>query len=71
MQDSFSDDFVSAVDMLKKALAVKKRRLMKGKGESRASVARPKILVYIYIYIYKRNSEKLAPRAEDGDPGDG
>ena len=51
MQDSFSDDFVSAVDVFKKVAAVKKRRSMKGKGESRARVARPKILVYIYIYI--------------------
>ena len=40
MQDSFSDDSVSAVDVLKKALAVRKRRSMKGKGESRARVAR-------------------------------
>ena len=55
MQDSFSDDFVSAVDVFKKALAVKKRRSMKGKGESRARVARPKILVYIYIYMYMYN----------------
>ena len=31
MQDSFSDDFVSAVDVFKKALAVKKRRSMKGR----------------------------------------
>ena len=52
MQDSFSDDFVSAVDVFKKALAVKKRRSMKGKGESRARVARPKILVYICVYVY-------------------
>ena len=52
MQDSFDVDFVGVVNMLKKALAVKKRRSMKGKGESRARVARPKILVYIYIYMF-------------------